>query len=106
MAALAAFALAGCSQRHDHGPLTAQQQSGQEIFQANCAVCHFADSNRPRGGPGLQDLFQKKFLPSGAPANDERVRQTITMGRGNMPHFDQILDDQQMNDLLAYLHTL
>jgi mono/diheme cytochrome c family protein len=40
------------------------------------------------------------------PANDDRVRTTILHGRGMMPAFGDQLDDQQLHDLLAYLHTL
>jgi mono/diheme cytochrome c family protein len=28
------------------------------------------------------------------------------MGRRNMPKFNDVLDEKQLNDLLAYLHTL
>jgi mono/diheme cytochrome c family protein len=43
---------------------------------------------------------------SGLPANDERAGESIRLGRGKMPGFGQTLSDQQINDLLAYLHTL
>jgi mono/diheme cytochrome c family protein len=76
------------------------------LFQAACARCHDPDSTKPRNGPGLAGVFRKPYLPSGAPANDERVRDVMAHGRRNMPPFNGILDDQQMNDLLAYLHTL
>lgn len=101
------FALAGCqSQEGPAHPLNAQEQRGELVFRANCAVCHFPYSNKSRGGPGLKGLFQKKYLPSGAPANDERVRYSIDMGRANMPSFKDVLTDQQKADLLAYLHAL
>jgi hypothetical protein len=34
------------------------------------------------------------------------VRDTILFGRRNMPSFNGILDVQQVNELLAFLHTL
>jgi mono/diheme cytochrome c family protein len=34
------------------------------------------------------------------------VRDTILLGRRNMPTFKGLLSDQQIDDLLAYLHTL
>lgn len=43
---------------------------------------------------------------SGLPVNDERVRETITMGRGKMPPFGNLLDERQLADLIAYLKTL
>ena len=41
-----------------------------------------------------------------AQALDDRVRESIQLGRPNMPAFRNVLDDNQLNDLLAYLHTL
>jgi mono/diheme cytochrome c family protein len=40
------------------------------------------------------------------PANDERVTDIVRMGRNNMQGFSQVLTQDQINDLLAYLHTL
>ena len=51
-------------------------------------------------------VFRKQELPSGLPATDEHVRDTIRMGRRNMPSFNDVLDEKQIDDLLAYLHTL
>ena len=42
----------------------------------------------------------------GIPANDERVTDIIVMGRAKMPAFQQKLTPQQLDDLMAYLHTL
>ena len=89
-----------------NGPLTPQEERGRRIFEARCAVCHDAYSSSPRQGPGLQGIFRKKYLPSGAPANDDRARDAIMFGRRNMPALQNVLDDQQLSDLLAYLHTL
>jgi mono/diheme cytochrome c family protein len=86
--------------------LTPQEASGYAIFQSHCARCHHANSQDGLRGPGLQGLYKQKYLPSGAPANDDRVTSAILHGRGMMPSFANDLDDQQVNDLLAYLHTL
>jgi cytochrome c1 len=43
-------------------------------------------------------------MPSGAPPTDERMTTVILRGRGMMPS-TQVTDDQ-LEDLLAYLHTL
>jgi hypothetical protein len=55
-------------------------------------------------GPGLQALTKIKAMPSGAPPTDERMTYVIVHGRNNMPSTQ--LTDDQMSDLLAYLHTL
>lgn len=79
---------------------------GHAVFQSHCAACHYANREQSLHGPGLQGMFKKHYLPSGAPANDDRVTATILHGRNMMPAFGNELDDQQLQDLLAYLHTL
>ncbi len=86
--------------------LDAQQSAGRVVFQNYCSPCHYAYSSSGLKGPGLKDLFRKKYLPSGLPANDRFVEQTIVGGRGMMPPQGDALTDQQLADLMAYLHTL
>ncbi|MCU1284230.1 MAG: hypothetical protein JWO13_580 [Acidobacteriales bacterium] len=69
-------------------------------------MCHRSDSTAPMNGPGLKEVFKKPYLPSGAPANDERVHAVIVQGRRTMPPFGQIYDDVQIHDLIAYMRTL
>ena len=57
-------------------------------------------------GPGLKGVMKKPYLPSGAPANDERLRNLIINGRGNMPALGQAFTDDQINDIIAYVHRL
>jgi mono/diheme cytochrome c family protein len=57
-------------------------------------------------GPGLFAVLRNPYLPSGAPANDDRVTEVILQGRNMMPRFGSVLTEQQLSDLLAYLHTL
>lgn len=87
--------------------LTSTELHGKRLFEANCAACHDAFSTSPRNGPGLKGVFKKEYLPSsGMPATDEHVRRTIVGGRKAMPPFDKVLDDDQIDDVIAYLHTL
>jgi cytochrome c1 len=55
-------------------------------------------------GPGLQALTKVKAMPSGAPPSDERMTEVILRGRNMMPGTQ--LTDDQLSDLLAYLHTI
>jgi len=83
------------------------RQRGEEIFQQNCANCHEASNLDLKKQPAkLEGLFQSKTLPSGAPATDEQVRKTIIQGIGTMPAFDQRLSDEDVNNLVKYLHDL
>jgi mono/diheme cytochrome c family protein len=98
----------GCHSSADASPppLNAQEQRGKLVYNARCASCHDAYSDKPRQGPGLAGVFQKKYLPSGLPANDDRAREAILTGRRTMPGFQNALDEHEVNDLMAYLHTL
>jgi mono/diheme cytochrome c family protein len=86
--------------------LNAQQAQGRRVFQAYCASCHHAYSSAGSKGPSLKKLFKKRYLPSGLPTNDRFVEGTIVSGRNMMPGFGGALTEQQLNDLMAYLHTL
>jgi mono/diheme cytochrome c family protein len=86
--------------------LTPREAHGYAVFRDACSECHYANREDSLKGPGLQGLFKKPYLPSGAPANDDRVRAPIMGGRGMMPAFGEKLDDEQVQDLIAYLHTL
>lgn len=85
--------------------LTAEETRGYNVFQSRCASCHNERSNRAKNGPPLVGIFKKAYLPSGAPANHERVSATILYGRGLMPAQPSI-DPEELATLLAYLHTV
>jgi mono/diheme cytochrome c family protein len=87
--------------------LNAQQSAGRRIYDDRCDRCHEPYSTRGKKGPGLKGMFQNKYLSlSGLPANDERVTDIIRLGRNEMPAYSQTLNAQDIEDLLAYLHTL
>jgi mono/diheme cytochrome c family protein len=86
--------------------LNPQQAAGRRVYDARCAECHFAYSTHDLRGPSLHGLFKKQFMTSGIPANDDRVTDIILLGRAKMPNFQNKLTQQQLNDLMAYLHTL
>jgi mono/diheme cytochrome c family protein len=87
--------------------LNAQQAAGRQLYDQYCDRCHEPYSSRDKKGRSLQGVFKKKFLSeSGMPANDERVGEMIVTGRNMMPAFGQTMSQAQIQDLLAYLHTL
>lgn len=86
--------------------LNVQQMQGHAVFDQRCAVCHNDRIDAPLHGPALIGIFKKPALPSGAPANDDRVTATVLHGHGLMPGLGDRMDQQDMGDLLAYLHTL
>ena len=87
--------------------LNPRQSAGRKIYDARCDRCHEPYSTRGKKGPGLKGVFQRKYLSlSGLPANDERVTDIVKYGRAKMEGFNQVMTEQQVKDLLAYLHTL
>jgi mono/diheme cytochrome c family protein len=86
--------------------LNAQQTHGHAVYQAHCAQCHYDRQSGAYKGPSLLGLYKKPSLPSGAAATDERVTATILHGRNNMPALGNQIDPSELDDLLAYLHTL
>ena len=83
---------------------TAQEAHGAAVYRAKCARCHYPTTTQPLHGPGLQALTKLKAMPSGAPPTDERLSAVILHGRQMMPGTQ--LTDEQLSDLIAYLHTL
>lgn len=109
LSGIASLALAGCKTLPPPTPLenlNPQQAHGHDLFQTRCAACHYDRRNASLHGPALVGVFKKPALPSGAAATDERVAATIVHGRGLMPALGNNLDQQDIGDILAYLHTL
>ena len=76
---------------------------------AHCSMCHYDRVSDPLHGPSLRGLYKKPYLPSGAPANDERVTATVLHGRNLMPaqpYLSPSYSPGDLDDLIAYLHTL
>lgn len=107
---LVCAAVAGCSEPKAKSDaelgLTAQQAAGRRVYDANCLACHSAYTRSGKNGPSLKGIFAKPYFPSGTPANDERMKDIVVLGRPMMPAFRGQLTQQQMSELLAYLHTL
>jgi mono/diheme cytochrome c family protein len=100
-------ALAGCRSLPASKPealWTVEEGRGAVVYRQKCAKCHHPNTTRPLNGPGLQALTKVKAMPSGTPPTDERMTYVILHGRNMMPATQ--LTDDQLSDLLAYLHTL
>lgn len=86
--------------------LNAGQAAGRRVFGIYCITCHPAYSSHGHKGPGLKDLFNKPYLPSGLTPTDEHVLHAIERGRNMMPAFRDQLNPEEVEDLISYLHTL
>jgi mono/diheme cytochrome c family protein len=108
---LAFLALAGCDVERRNSDaelgLNPQQAEGRRLYDNYCDRCHEPYSSRGKKGPSLKGVFKSQYLSlSGLPANDDRITDIIKYGRAKMEGFGQVMTDQQIKDLLAYLHTL
>ena len=108
---LALLALAGCDVERRKSDaelgLNPQQAEGRRLYDNYCDRCHEPYSSRGKKGPSLKGVFKKQYLSmSGLPANDDRMADIVKYGRAKMDGFGQVMTDQQIKDLLAYLHTL
>jgi mono/diheme cytochrome c family protein len=95
--------LTGCRQAPR---LTPEQAEGKQVYDTGCAHCHEEnDLHLKKVPPNLHGLFDHKTLPDGAPATDAEVEQVLMAGKGMMPSFAYQLTKEQMDAVLAYLHT-
>lgn len=88
----------------DRGDDWGDSAKGGEIFRADCAGCHRADSD---SGSGLLGLFgRERLASSGLPVSRESVRAQIVEPVGRMPSFRSRLADSEITALLSYIETL
>ena len=111
VAILALIALAGCDVERRKSDaelgLNPQQSAGRKLYDNYCDRCHKPYSSHGKKGLSLKGVFKRQYLSqSGLPANDERMTDIIKYGRAKMEGFGQVMTEQQIKDLLAYLHTL
>ena len=78
---------------------------GKDVFE-QCAVCHNADSDEKKMGPGLKGLFKHDKMVNGKKPTEANVRTKIDEGGNGMPAFKEMLSDKEKDDLIAYLKTL
>jgi len=96
----------GVAACHRVPPLTPQEAEGKHLYSVRCAHCHEDnDLALKKVPPNLRDTFTRTTLPSGGPATDQEVKRVVLSGKGMMPSFAGRFTDEQMMDLLAYLHT-
>ncbi len=80
-------------------------EKGKEVFE-QCSVCHNADSDEKKMGPGLKGLFKKEKMQNGKKPTEENVRGLINAGGNGMPAYEELLSKEELGDLLAYLKTI
>src|SRR5258708_40373423 len=80
---------------------------GKEVFDKKCAMCHFADSDAKKIGPGLKGLAKRgTFTVNGNKVTTEALTTWIENGDAMMPGMKETLEPGQIKDVVAYVKTL
>ncbi|HEY8714144.1 MAG TPA: c-type cytochrome [Candidatus Acidoferrum sp.] len=80
---------------------------GKEVFEKKCAVCHYADSDSKKIGPGLKGIGKRgTFTVNSNKVTDESLKTWIENGDSLMPPFKEVLEEAQIKDVVAYVKTL
>ena len=82
----------------------AQDQSGQTLFNHNCATCHSQNGTPTAVGKSLNapDLGSTPVQSQ----TKAQLEQIISNGKGNMPAFKDKLSQAEVDSLVAYVHKL
>ena len=82
-------------------------ERGKEVFDKKCGVCHYADSDAKKIGPGLKGISKRgTFTVNNNKVTDESLKTWIENGDTLMPPFKEVLDPAQIKDVVAYVKTL
>ena len=80
---------------------------GKEVFEKKCVMCHFADSDQKKIGPGLKGISKRgTFSVNGNKVTTESLKSWIENGDSLMPGMKETLDPAQIKDVVAYVKTL
>jgi mono/diheme cytochrome c family protein len=80
---------------------------GKEVFEKKCAMCHFADSDQKKIGPGLKGISKRgTFTVNGNKVTTQSLTTWIENGDSLMPPMKDTLEPAQIKDVVAYVKTL
>jgi cytochrome c2 len=80
---------------------------GKQVFEQKCSMCHFADSDQKKIGPGLKGISKRgTFTVNGNKVTTESLKTWIENGDSQMPGMKDSLDAVQIRDVVAYVKTL
>ncbi len=86
---------------------SASAARGKEMFEKKCAMCHFADSDAKKIGPGLKGISKRgTFTVNGNKVTTESLTTWIENGDSLMPGMKESLEPAQIKDVVAYVKTL
>lgn len=87
------------------GTAACAQNSGEDVYKANCILCHgeTGDADTPTGKTFKAASFS---APESLKKSDTELTALIKNGKGKMPPWSDVLNDDQVKDVIAYIRTL
>lgn len=80
---------------------------GKQVFEQKCAICHFADNDQKKIGPGLKGISKRgTFTVNGNKVTTDSLTKWIENGDSQMPGMKDVLEPAQIKDVVAYVKTL
>jgi len=112
MLALSGVALAQAVEKKSTAKKTAPVdkeavERGKILFGKKCAVCHNADSDVRKIGPGLKGLNHRgTFSVNNNKITDKTLKAWIETGDDQMPPFKDVLSEKEILDVVRFVRTL
>jgi mono/diheme cytochrome c family protein len=115
---MATLAVAGAALAQDTPPAKTQGKKsgngnaaaaarGKDLFEKKCGICHYADSDAKKIGPGLKGISKRgTFTVNNNKVTDETLKTWIENGDTLMPPFKDVLEPAQIKDVIAYVKSL
>jgi mono/diheme cytochrome c family protein len=79
----------------------ANVQAGEQVFLDKCFQCHSVNKGEVRVGPSLFGIMKGPKAKTAA-----EIKVQLRDGKGKMPPFKDILTADQIEHVIAYLHSL
>jgi len=79
----------------------ANVHAGEQVFLQKCFQCHSVNKDEVRVGPSLYSVMKGSHSETAA-----QVRSQIVDGKGRMPPFKGLLTPEEVDHVVAYLHSL
>jgi cytochrome c2 len=90
-----------------HSSSSGSATRGKEVFDKKCSICHFADKDSKKIGPGLKGISKRgTFTVNGNKVTTESLTTWIENGDALMPGMKETLEAAQIKDVVAYVKTL
>jgi len=97
--------LIGCTLIAVSAAIACGQTRGSEAYMTNCLPCHgeTGDANTPAG----KKLKAASFMtPEVLKKTDAEMFVTIRKGKDDMPAWGEVLTDDEIKNVIAYIRTL